>query len=393
LPKQNDKSPIKIYTANTMFKIESYTSIKELPVSIWNRFVTREAVNLEIDHLQAVETSGVNDIHPYYFIGYHDNEPVGIAYCFSMLIDITKLTVNYPTEVTAEHPALIEIRIVEVGHLASVGSTIEVQQPYLNDFLIAFSHKIDEIACLEKADLCIIRDIATSQYHNFKTLENLGFCPVMGFPIARMSLRWNNLEEYLTSLKAKKRNNIRQKRAKLLTPEITVEISEDYAPYSKRLAELWANVAQHSNSYEHEQLTPAYFEAMSRCLKGRSHVVAIKKQDQIVAYGLNLIGDEEYFGMAGGLDYDFRDEYDLYANNVFEALSVACKLGKKTFNIGITAYDFKTSIGAELDPCIYLIKAIKDPNYSAVYAGLIQKSIEQPTGNQHRAFGNTLSTI
>jgi len=72
---------------------------------------------------------------------------------------------------------------------------------------------------------------------------------------------------------------------------------------------------------------------------------------------------------------------------------VACKLGKKTFNIGITAYDFKTSIGAELAPCIYLIKAIKDPDYSAVYAGLIQKSIEQPTGNQHRAFGNTLSTI
>jgi len=376
-----------------MFRMEYYSSIKEVPCSIWNHFVVRETVNLEMDHLKAIEVSRINDIHPYYFIGYHENEPVGIAYCFSIQVDLARMAGSYPAEVAIGNTNLMGKRIIEVGHIASVGSTIEVQQPYIRDFLIALSHKIDEIACLEKADLCIVRDIDASLYNNFKILEELGFCPARGFPIARIPLRWDTFEEYLASLKSKKRSNIRHKRAKLQTPEITVEIIEDYAPYSKRLSELWANVAQHNNSYEHEQLTPAYFEAMSRCLKGRSHVIAIKKQDQIVAYGLNLIGDEEYFGIAGGLDYNVRDEYDLYANNVFDALCVACKLGKKIFNIGITAYDFKTSIGAELDPCIYFIKAVKDPSYSAVYADLIQKSIKQPTDIHHRVFGNILNQI
>jgi 8-amino-7-oxononanoate synthase len=123
-------------------------------------------------------------------------------------------------------------------------------------------------------------------------------------------------------------------------------------------------------------------------------VVAIKKHGEIIAYGLNLIGDEEYFGVAEGLDYDVRDLYDLYANSIFEGLRVACGLGKKTFNIGITSYDFKTSIGAELDPSVYFVKAFKMPDYSAVYADFIQKNIKQPE-NHHRVFRdcNALSRL
>lgn len=124
---------------------------------------------------------------------------------------------------------------------------------------------------------------------------------------------------------------------------------------------------------------------MSVHLKGRSHVVAIKRDGTIIAYGLNLIGDKEYFGMAEGMDYMFRDQYDLYANNIFESLNVACKLGKKTFNIGITTYDFKTSIGAELDSAFYLVKAFKNSCFSAVYADTIKKHIKQPE-NHHKTF-------
>ena len=377
-----------------MFKIEYFTLIKEVPSNIWNRFVKRDKVGLEIGHLQAIEESRINDIHPYYLIGYQDNEPVGIAYCFSINIDLSRMAIDYPPEVINSvktwKPDFMKVRIVEVGHLASIGSTIEVLPQYLLSFLNAFSDTIDEIARTENADLCIIRDIASESYSEFSAFKQFGYRPVMGFPVARMKLNWNSFEGYLDSLKSKKRSNILQKQSKLLSPEISVEILEDFASYSERLAELWKNVAIHNNGYEHERLTPAYFEAMSRNLKGRCHVVAIKHFGNIVAYGLNLIGDDEYFGVAEGLDYSIRDSYDLYANNIFEALHVALELGKKTFNIGITTYDFKTSAGAELDPCIYFIKAFKNPGYTPVYADFIRKNITQPE-NLHRVFHNNFN--
>ena len=379
-----------------MFRLNCFSSADEIPVADWERFVSHEAVGLEINHLRAIEVSGINAIRPYYLIGYWNDEPVGIAYCFSTRVDLAKMANQYPPEVLASvktwMPDFMDLRVLEVGHIASLGKTIEVLQPFQTRFLQAFSGKIDGIARMENADLCIVRDISPEWYEPFCVLKDHGFCPAMGYPIARMQLGWDSFDAYLAALKAKTRKNILLKRAKMKAPELSVEIIEDYAPYAERLAELWTNVAKRINGYEHERLTPAYFEAMSRYLRGRSHVIAIKRFGEIVAFSLGLIGDEEYFGVAEGLDYDLRDQYDLYANNIFESLRMACELKKKTFNIGITTYDFKMAIGARPEPCHYFLKAVKQPRYSPVYADFIQKSIPQPE-NRHRPFRDDLSIL
>jgi 8-amino-7-oxononanoate synthase len=374
-----------------MFRIECYNSITRIPVPYWERLALRQTVGLEIEHLRAIELSGINNLHPYYLIGYENEEPVGIAYCFSIEIDLARMANTYPPKVLESvkiwKPGFMQIRLLEVGHIASLGAAIEVNKASARSFLNMLSVKIDEIARIENSDLCLIRDISLSDYADFSILMQVGFQPVMGFPVARMKVAWESLEEYTASLKSKKRKNVLLKMEKLKAPEIAVEVIDDYAPYADRLAQLWTNVALNNNGYEHERLTPAFFVAMSENLKGRSHVVAIKRYGEIVAYGLNLIGDDEYFGVAEGMDYELRDQYDLYANNFFEALRMACHFKKKIFNLGITSYDFKTSIGAELDPCIYFVKALKQPCYTSVYADLIGKSIDQPE-NKHRVFRN-----
>jgi 8-amino-7-oxononanoate synthase len=351
-----------------MFRIEFYNSANHVPVHSWEHLASRQTVGLEIDHLRAIELSRINNIRPYYFIGYDNEEPVGIAYCFSIEIDLARMANTYPPNVLetvkAWKPGFMQVRLLEIGHIASLGSAIEVNKLSIGDFLQMLSVKIDEIARIENSDLCLIRDISMADYAHFSVLSQVGFQSVMGFPVARMKVEWESLEDYIAALKSKKRKNVLLKLEKLKAPEISVEVIEDYAPYADRLAELWANVAKNNNGYEHERLTPAFFIAMSENLKGRSHLVAIKRYDQIVAFGLNLIGDGEYFGVAEGMDYELRDQYDLYANNIFEALRVACQLGKKTFNLGITTYDYKTSIGAELEPTFYFVKALKQGCYT-----------------------------
>lgn len=372
-----------------MIRIVVYNTVHEVPSQVWEQFVSRKIVGLEIKHLQAIEESQINDIHPYYMIGYKGSVPIGIAYCFSMKIDLARLVNLYPQNVIETvkiwKPGFMEMKIIEVGHIASLGKTIEVLPPFMNDFIYAFNTKLNDIAQSENAELCLIRDIETANYKDISVVECYGFCPFMGFPIARMPIRWNTFDAYLGALKAKKRYNFLKKREKLSAPEITLEIIEDYAPYSKRLSELWTNVAIRQNGYEHERLTPIYFEKMSEHMKGRSHVAAIKLNGEIVAYGLNLLGDEELFGVAEGMDYNYRDTYDLYANNMFEGIRIACETGKKSINIGVTAYDYKTSIGAEIEPCVYFIKSFQKQEYSKAYADLIRKNIQQPLIH-HRVF-------
>ncbi len=75
----------------------------------------------------------------------------------------------------------------------------------------------------------------------------------------------------------------------------------------------------------------------------------------------------------------------MYANNFFECIDTACKLEKKNINIGITAYDYKASIGAEFDACVYFVKAYKNTDFTRVYADFVQQGIKQPT-NYHRVF-------
>jgi 8-amino-7-oxononanoate synthase len=371
-------------------RIARYESIEQVPRSTWDRFAPRDAVGLEAEYLRAVEVSRINDLHPYYLVGHLAGEAIGIAYGFSIDMDLTKLAGDDPPEiidtVRAWKPGFMNLRLVEVGHLSCLGPTIQALPPHLPAFLAALADEVDEIARVEDADLGVVRDIPAARYGEFRLLEECGYRPVMGYPIARMGLGWDGFEGYVSALKSKKRNGVRKKQAKLRVPGIRVRIIEDYAPHAERLAELWGNVARRGD-YEHDVLTPAYFAAMSRHLAGRSHVLAIERDGTIIAFGLALLGDEEYFAVSEGMDDGARDSYELYANLMFETLRDACALGKKTLNLGITAYDFKTSIGAELDPCVYFVKAFKEPACSGGFADLIERRIPQPE-NRHRAFAD-----
>lgn len=366
-----------------------YSSIEDVPIAIWNQLASTAAVGLEPGHLRAVEASRINDLRPAYFVGFSEGRPVGIAYCFAIDLDLTRLTNQDPPEVLAVvkewRPDFMRLRVLEVGHLASLGSTIESEPGAGRAFLQALAPELDRLAVEEGADLGVIRDIPAGRYPEFRVLEAAGYHPAPGFPVARLGLDWNSFDGYLAALKHKKRQNVRRLRAAFAAPEVSVEVIDDYGQHADRLAELWTQVAVRHGEYEHEWLTPAYFRAMAQHLPGRSHVVAIKRDDVIVGFGLGLIGDREYFGVAEGMDYSVRDTYALYPNLFLEVIRVACELGMTTVNFGITTYDFKTALGAELEPVCYLLKAFKRPDYGGGYAELFARGIRQPT-NLHRAF-------
>jgi len=370
--------------------IVSYRTITDVPRDVWDRLAPRDAVGLESNHLLANEESRINDLSPWYLVCYDDDTAVGIVYAFSITLNLAEMAGIYPSDVLAAvhtwRKGFMETRVLEVGHIASVGRTICIDPAVFREFLPLVNAELGRIAAVEKADLCFIRDIEETLWNDFAILEDFAFIPVEGFPLAQLDLPWDSIDGYLGALKSKRRNDLKKRMGKLTAEgRIDIRIISDYAPLAEDMARLWTQVAKKNNGYSHEKLTPRWFRMMAKYMGDRSHVLGFFLDGRLVAFGLNLVGDEEFFGMAEGLDYELRDEYALYANCFLESIRVACSLGKKRINLGITTYDFKMSLGAVPRRCRYYLRDCRDGAYTSVYADLFREVIELP-GTVHSPF-------
>ncbi|HEY3407160.1 MAG TPA: hypothetical protein VGK53_03205, partial [Propionicimonas sp.] len=141
-------------------RIVRYSSIDDVPVTLWDQLAGTGAVGLEAGHLRAVEVSRINDAHPYYFVGLKDGRPVGIAYCFAMDLDLTRLTSQDPPDVLATvkawQPDFMKVRVLEVGHLASLGATVEAAPGLRAEFLRSLAPELEQLARVEDADLGVV---------------------------------------------------------------------------------------------------------------------------------------------------------------------------------------------------------------------------------------------
>ncbi len=382
--KAKSKGPV---ASKAAIRVQRYTSYRQVPAGPWQALAPRGAVGLELAHLAAIEDSRINELHPYYLIGSVGEVPVGIAYCFAIDMDLTKLGSTEPPEVLATikawRPDFMNVRLVELGFLSSLGTALLAKPEHEAEFLAEVSRQIDEIAVLEDADLAIVRDVPPARYEAFRPLADAGYCACLGFPVARMALPWQSFDEYLAALRGDKRSNLRRKMAKLHADGVCVSVIEDYAPLADRLFVLWDNVARRKSDYEHERISPAWFAAMASHLRGRSHVITIERDGEILAFALGVIGDDEYFWAYVGMEYELRDTYELYFNLVCEGIRAAIGCGKQSLNLGITTYNFKTFVGAELCPVVYMVKALKNPVLSHAYADMFRKGIVQPENTFH----------
>ena len=374
-----------------MYKIHKYESIENVPQEIWDSIAPQEYVGIETPHLKAIERSGINDLEHYYLLVSNNDKPVGIAYFFIMDFDLSKLSSEISPETLSTlkswNPNFMNFKMLECGLISGLGEAIAADNEILPSILPSVVSKMESIGKKAGAEFILIRDIPYHRYQLYKPLEEEGFIPVLGFPTAKMELKWNTFEDYLTSLKHSKRRKIRRIMHKLNSQEITVELIQDFGEYSNRLEYLWNQVSQRAEEYEHEKLTASYFQEINQCLSDKNHIIAIRREGDIIAFCLCLVGDQEYFFDHVGIDYQYNSQYGLLFNLHFLSIQEAVKMGKKRIDLGITSYDFKLTIGAELQPLIYFVKHIAQPQFTPALVDLFRRSIERPE-NIHRPFKN-----
>lgn len=363
-------------------RIHSYESIEQVPQEAWDSLASRKCVALETDHLRAIERSGINNLTPYYLLALHESQAVGIGHCFTMKIDLSCLVSDIPPEIRtilrSWNHDFMNLNILECGLISGLGEGIAAKDGIIPSLSLAVVQEMENIGKRAGAEFMLIRDIPYYKYHLYKELESREFRPVQGFPTTVLQLEWATFEDYLAALKGSTRSDNRDLLHKLNSPEITVEIARDFAEYSNRMEYLWNQTSRRATDYEHVKLTASYFREINQQLPVRSHIIAIKRYGEIIAFTLCLLGDQEYFSAHPGIDYQYDEQYGLYFNLTLLAIQDAIGKHYQTAGFGITAYDYKFKIGCEAQPLVYLVKHIARPQLTPALVSLLRNSIKQP---------------
>lgn len=339
------------------------------------------------EFLNAVEKSRINDIEPIYLRLSDRGQPVGRANLYKVRMDFSTLdkalAPGFRRAIKAWYPGFMDFKLLECGFFTMIGEGIEATGANRAQCIEAVAQRMERLAAEDEGlDFLMIRDVPGASYTLYKeVLSGFGYKPVLGFPNARLNIRWRSLEAYLALLDSKTRLKLRNAVTRLSSRYgVTHEFVADYGHLGEELAGLWAKVNAKARDYSREQLTTPFFRSCAEHLAGKSEVLLFRHKGRPIAFMLNMFGRDDYIVLDWGVDYGFEHyrQANLYRAATVLCLQRAMERGKARLELGITNYVPKMTLGAAVEPLIYFIKHRTSPERTTTMARLMTDNIVQP---------------
>ncbi|MDA0823881.1 MAG: GNAT family N-acetyltransferase [Proteobacteria bacterium] len=244
------------------------------------------------------------------------------------------------------------------------------------------SAAIEALASAENSPLIVIRDFLTSERQQFDGLLAAGYNLVSNMPLARIRIRWRSYDEYLTSMRARYRKDVKRR---LISADRRGQKVSTIASFGCDAA-LWVRqvrtVFEHTKGFKRELISSDYYEYMDRNLGDKSVLVVAERDGRFVAHGMVLHDDTStiatYFGRdPGGANQEW---FQL----VNEVIRIGIDKKSKFINLGLGSYDAKTNVGADIEPLyVYSKSTFAVVNWlMRVFRG----TMEYPINDKKRVF-------
>jgi hypothetical protein len=212
--------------------------------------------------------------------------------------------------------------------------------------------QLEVIAAREHIDIIAIKDLETRDRDLLEgTIAEAGFTTTSALPIAVLDLsRFKSVDDYLASLSAATRKDIRRK---LKCPTtIRCEIRHDIAGIEQEIVSLYDETRGQSGvDYgDFEKLSPAYFRAVLDKLQPNAHVMLYWLDSRLIGFNLVLLDRHRMIDKFIGLRYPVACEHSLYVRSWMENVRYCLAHGISVLQTGQTAYTTKVRYGSRLDP-------------------------------------------
>ena len=334
-----------------MIETTAQPSIDAFTPGAWNRLFPHE---LE-DHayLRAIEHAGIPGFRYLYFAVREGDRLLAAvpAFATDYRLDTTvQGGLRRATDALAKvFPRLLRIPMLSLGSPVTercrVGFAPDSTPEQHAAWLDAILAHMGTVAAKEKLGMLAVKDAPQDEPGWQQVCPHRGLRALPGLPGATLGIPWHDLDGYFESLGASTRKDLRRKwRA---GAALKIEWRTDLAGVAGDVQRLYRETLAHAE-LSFEELTPAYFENVLRCMPGRAFCVTYSEDERLVAFNLVLRDSERLLDKFLGMDYAAMDRYNLYHVSWLENIRFCIEQGIGTYESGQGLHGEKHRLGSTL---------------------------------------------
>jgi hypothetical protein len=356
-----------------------FNSAKEVEGNHWNEVLQNRNLFLDLKYLETLDRIPKKNFQSRYIIIYKHAFPFAIAYfqvidfqagVFGDLLDSkinslksnrAKLFENYIGSnkeevlmrlltcgnnfVSGEHAFLFKDKMVKAEEFKIIEDLIERvgSKEKLRGKVSAVMVKDFESPVLQKAKCFFNRD----KYIEFSVEPNM---------VVDIPKNVNTVTEYIALFSKKYRNRAKGILKNAANLEIKTLSEEELKKENKNIFKLYEQVFDHAK-FKLVKLPESYFLECKQNFGDKFTITTFHYNGKLVAFtsGIDITEDclEAHYI---GFDYELNKEIDLYQNILYNFLEQALVLKKSKLNLGRTAGEIKSTIGAHAQELTCYVK-------------------------------------
>ena len=381
------RAPVSSATDNN-YRTEIYTSIHEIDAGSWDAILGHNGLIRSHAYLAAVEAASIADCQYFYpVITDPDGQIVAHACVYTIVTDFAQLLPKslawFPQLTRRIWKRFLHVPITECASPLSASHSISIISGAERQRLIRkIGAAVNLIARTQRCSLLVVRDFLTADRDDFDTLLRDGYNLVSNMPLARIRVRWNSYEEYLSSMRSRYRKDVKRRLRRAAKSGQEVRVLESFGEQSDLWVEQARTVQENTKGFKREILPPGYYQNMDAKLGEKSLLVAAKRDGRIVAHGMVLHDDSDtiatYFGRNRG---PASQEWFHLVN---EVIRIGIDRKSDYINLGLGSYDAKSNVGADVEPLfVYSKSTIAWVNW---LMRLIPRTMDFPVKEPKRVF-------
>ena len=355
-----------------------YQSIDEINADTWNFVLRDKTFFLNVNYLNILEKSKANNLSLRYVIVHEKEEPVMI--CYFQIIDFTAEIFG---SLIAEQFESLQIkknklfgkylqpkknttllRLVTCGNNFVSGeygfyAADKLKREEQFKLLGAISDALGKEEKLRgRISATLVKDFYTSSLPESAHPLGEKYLPFSVEPNMIIDLpKVNTLGAYVAAFSKKYRNrakNIFKAASELEFRELD---EQEIRKYRNEIFALYLQVFTNAK-FKLVCLSPEYFEQMKHIFQHEFRLFAFFEKNKMLSFCTCVLPKHSNFlyGHYLGFDYEKNKELELYQNMLYTLIEVALKENRSKVNLGRTASEIKSTVGAKAHELTCFIK-------------------------------------
>ncbi|WP_299149193.1 GNAT family N-acetyltransferase [uncultured Dokdonia sp.] len=329
----------------------TYSSINDIDNRVFKALDCEETVYFSKPFLQAFERANTLITYTYLIITL-DNKPVALA--ITQAIDISLETATEKLPLTQQLARSLQCylsgkktHILVCGNIFLSGAYGLYVKTGIDKRRIynTLSRKLKKLSTPKKPRIFFLKDFNAQEDASASIAEKEHFQSFTVEPNMRLVVRWQDFETYKASLKSKYR--VKVNRADTLSKHLisTSFTATQIRDNIHKLQGLYNNVVSKA-VFNTVPIAIETYALLKGAFKDQVRFTAYSKDGELVGFSTAFIVNDVLEAHFIGLDYDFNKTDAIYQRMLNDYIRQGLSLGVKEINLGRTASEIKSTLGA-----------------------------------------------